>query len=187
MLRARRWRRRCRARANARDNADAIASLAPRFDSVERWAKGFQRCRPLAKGRIPAPILERAESIYHELLAEDAERILLHGDLHHDNVLLDKNRGWTIIDPKGVMGPPAYETGAMLRNPPGVHARAGLEASMRRRIAILHEVLGDDPEVIAAWAFSQLVLSTLWMLEDAQEGWETDLELALCFQRLGGF
>ncbi|MEC9440006.1 MAG: aminoglycoside phosphotransferase family protein, partial [Myxococcota bacterium] len=164
--------------------ASAIARDEDRFDNVERWALGFKRCRPLAKGKLSEDLLDRAEATYLELLASDPERILLHGDLHHDNVLFDAQRGWCIIDPKGVLGPPAYESGAMLRNPPGVHERADLDVSMRRRVEILHEVLGDDPEVIIAWAFSQIVLSILWMLEDNQPGWESDYKLALCFDAL---
>ena len=43
--------------------------------------------------------------------------MLLHGDLQHYNVLLDKDRGWVAIDPKGVVGELEYEVGALLRNP----------------------------------------------------------------------
>ena len=43
--------------------------------------------------------------------------MLLHGDLQHYNVLFDNQRGWTAIDPKGVVGELEYELGALLRNP----------------------------------------------------------------------
>ena len=127
---------------------------------------------------------ERAEAIYASLLKEDPERILLHGDLHHGNLLLDESRGWIIIDPKGVVGPPVYESGAMLRNPPGVHLRQKLDAMMSARVELISEVLGDDPEMITAWAFAQAVLSVLWSMEDSQPGWEAEVALARCFEEL---
>jgi streptomycin 6-kinase len=63
------------------------------------------------------------ESLYVEA-AELADRLLgdrrnirpLHGDLHHDNVLLSP-RGWLAIDPKGVLGEPAFDAANMFYNP----------------------------------------------------------------------
>jgi streptomycin 6-kinase len=45
---------------------------------------------------------------------------LLHGDLQHYNVLLDRKRGWLAIDPKGVVAEGEFELGAALRNPIGM-------------------------------------------------------------------
>src|SRR6266567_6137524 len=42
--------------------------------------------------------------------ASSAEPVLVHGDLHHDNVLSSARAGWLAIDPKGVAAEPAYET-----------------------------------------------------------------------------
>jgi streptomycin 6-kinase len=41
---------------------------------------------------------------------------LLHGELHHENILAAERAPWLAIDPKGVIGEPAYETGALIRN-----------------------------------------------------------------------
>ncbi len=38
------------------------------------------------------------------------------GDLHHENILAAERAPWLAIDPKGVIGEPAYEMGALLRN-----------------------------------------------------------------------
>jgi len=42
----------------------------------------------------------------------------MHGDFHHYNVL-SSDRGWLAIDPKGMLGPAAYEVGPLLMNPLG--------------------------------------------------------------------
>lgn len=52
-----------------------------------------------------------------KLAASQDETTLLHGDLHHYNVLSDVRRGWLAIDPKGVIGEVEYEAGAIFRNP----------------------------------------------------------------------
>ncbi len=40
----------------------------------------------------------------------------LHGDLHHENILYDKSRGFMIIDPKGVAGHAYYDCVQFLLN-----------------------------------------------------------------------
>ena len=41
---------------------------------------------------------------------------LVHGDLHHHNVLRSK-RGWLAIDPKPMLGEPEYDVASFLWNP----------------------------------------------------------------------
>lgn len=43
--------------------------------------------------------------------------MLLDGDLHHFNILRAHRQPWLAIDPKGLVGDPAYEVGAFLYNP----------------------------------------------------------------------
>ena len=51
-----------------------------------------------------------------ELLSSAGEPMLLHGDLHHYNILAAERQPWLAIDPKGVVGDPVYETGVFLYN-----------------------------------------------------------------------
>src|SRR5207244_1723119 len=60
---------------------------------------------------------EQGRRVYSDLCGSQRHRQLLHGDLHHYNVLFDARRGWLAIDPKGVVGELEYEVGAALRNP----------------------------------------------------------------------
>ena len=135
--------------------------------TVEDWGRGFDRIRPsaLAAGADP-DLIDRAGTLYRELCASQGRRVLLHGDLHHHNILFDDGRGWLAIDPKGVAGELAFETGAILRNPgpdPAVYADPKVIA---RRTGILAERLGLERERIHGWCFVQAVLSALWQVED---------------------
>jgi streptomycin 6-kinase len=92
--------------------------------------------------------------------------MLLHGDLQHYNVLLDSNRGWVAIDPKGVVGEMEYEVGAILRNPaeqPDVFVSVD---TIQSRLEILTTKLGLNYERALSWAFAQAVLSAIWDVED---------------------
>lgn len=139
------------------------------FPTVGGWADAaFRALRQRyagGTGPLPADVVDRGEREHAELVASAAPAVLLHGDLHHDNVL-GSDRGWLAIDPHGVLGEPLYEVGALLRNPVGLGARPDLPAILRRRVAILAEAYGADPERVRAWGRAHNVVSLLWSDED---------------------
>lgn len=55
------------------------------------------------------PYLEKAETIIQEISRKYPRRMLLHGDLHHENILKNETGGYTVIDPKGVIGDPVFD------------------------------------------------------------------------------
>jgi len=127
--------------------ADVIHRMSARKPArvcatVEDWAKGFERYSATGDDRIPAYLVEEGHRLYSELCASQRGPRLLHGDLHHYNVLFDSRRGWVAIDPKGVIGEIEYEIGAVLRNP---YERPDLFAStitVERRLAQFREQTG---------------------------------------------
>jgi streptomycin 6-kinase len=140
------------------------------FPTVGDWGKGFIRLRKLydgGTGPILPAMFDKAEQLYAELTASMAEPVLLHGDLHQDNILSAERERWLAVDPKGLIGEPVYETGALLRNFwPDILSIADPRPLMVRRIDQLSAELGFDRERIYNWGFSQAVLSVLWSLED---------------------
>jgi streptomycin 6-kinase len=135
------------------------------FVTVEDWGTDFDDYRR-AGGPLPAALVDRAAALYHDLCRSQGRRVLLHGDLHHDNVLLDARRGWLAIDPKGAIGERDYETGALLRNPTEDAARFATPAIIDRRVRIICERLGFDRARVLGWCFSQAVLSAIWAVQD---------------------
>ncbi len=137
------------------------------FPTVERWGAAFGRVRAANNGgcgQFPPELFEPAERIYSELCASQAKPMLLHGDLHHWNILSAQREPWLAIDPKGLAGEPAYDVGSLLRNKHD--AGPDLLALTQRRIAQLAEILEADQQRLTLWAFSQGVLSALWGFED---------------------
>src|SRR5262249_2677751 len=76
-----------------------------RWTTVEEWGAGFGRHQQSTRAdRLPSEIVGEAQGIFLDLCRSQTKRVLLHGDLHHDNVLYDEQLGWLSIDPKGVLG-----------------------------------------------------------------------------------
>lgn len=158
------------------------------FPTVARWAAGLGRLRRAfadGVGPFPVDLVALAETLFDELLADSAEAVLLHGDLHHDNILAAQRAPWLAIDPQGVIGEPAYEVGALLRNPfPWLWAEARPIALLRRRLHILGSELGFDWARLAAWGVAQAVLSAWWAYEDHDSDWQGQLRLAYWLRAL---
>jgi streptomycin 6-kinase len=144
--------------------------------TVESWGTAFERCAAPDAASIPSELVAAAHATFLELCASQAATRLLHGDLHHANVLLDSRLGWVAIDPKGVVGELAYEAGAALRNPCGRPELFSTPATIRKRVDCFAHVLQLDATRILSWAFAQAVLAAIWALEDdgvlgAGTGW----------------
>jgi len=115
---------------------------------------------------IPADYLHKARKLRDELIATSAPPALLHGDLHHDNILQNSN-DWIVIDPKGVIGEPAYEVAAFIRNPiPELLAHNNASGIINNRITQFAEILKLSEHRIINWCYAQAVLAWAWALED---------------------
>jgi streptomycin 6-kinase len=141
-----------------------------RFSTVAAWGMAFTELRERhagGTGPLPPALVDRAERIYAELVASSAPAVLLHGDLHHDNVLRSSRAGWLAVDPKGLLGEPAFEVGAMLHNPwPDLLRWPDPGRLLVRRVHQLAEGLDVDPERVRAWGFAFAVLAAVWFDED---------------------
>lgn len=67
-------------------------------------------------GPIPRRMVERAAELFDDLCADAPRETVLHGDLHHGNVLRAEREPWLAIDPSPLVGDPGYDCGAMLYN-----------------------------------------------------------------------
>lgn len=158
------------------------------FPTVNKWAAGLGRMRVIYKGGtgpLPEHFVDKAERLFSELLSSMDDVMLLHGDLHHFNILSSARAPWLAIDPKGVVGEPAYEVGAWLRNPyPQLIDHPDAKVTTSRRVNQLAAELGLDHHKIINWGIAQAVLSAWWSLEDHGHGWEYGIRCAELFSNL---
>ena len=139
------------------------------FIRLADWFDGLKELRAMfngGTGPLNEKMVERVERSVKDFFAENHKPVLMHGDFHHYNIL-SSERGWLVIDPKGVIGPACYEVGPFLINPWGDLLTGNDYRGMtKRRIDILHEHLGFERERIHEWGLAHAILSAWWSIED---------------------
>jgi streptomycin 6-kinase len=131
------------------------------FPHIKDWLTALDKDYPIHDG-----YLQKAKKLRDELLQNSEVDVLLHGDLHHDNIL-QNGENWFVIDPKGIIGDQAYEVAAFIRNPiPELLNHADAPNIIHNRIARFAEALELPYQRILDWCFVQAVLAWIWSLED---------------------
>jgi len=163
-------------REQTRIAAEAMKALhipEPAHHGMPHFSRWVERAFRLTRSewdpeeRMPRDLLDRAEQVFASLTDDRSHDVVLHGDLHHENLLWDETDGWIVIDPKGVIGPHCLEVGRFIQNQlPDKHWSGAAEALVRERIEVLHEVLEIEPEDLAAAALVDCVLGHVWSFED---------------------
>jgi streptomycin 6-kinase len=130
------------------------------------WCAAYDRNREaLSRGAdgFPATLFRRADAMRRDLLASTKTQTILHGDLHHFNVLRAQRAEWLAIDPKGLVGDRSFDVCQFLRNP----LPAGVSPAVnRRRLDIFCAELGLDRERTKDWCFVHAMLDACWDFED---------------------
>ncbi len=169
-------------RDDGRDPSGREASLSvthAKFIQLPDWFDQLQGVHEMVEGGtspFDEKLVERVERSTKEFFAENHQPVLMHGDFHHYNIL-SSERGWLVIDPKGVIGPACYEVGPLMMNPWGELPRGiNFKVRMKRRIDILHEHLGFERERIREWSLAHAILSAWWDYPNLH--WEYSMEVA---------
>jgi streptomycin 6-kinase len=102
-------------------------------DHVPRWLE-----------RAPGDLGASARALYSRL--DVGRATLVHGDLHHHNILRSQ-RGWLAIDPKPMLGEPEFDVPPFLWNPLPCRLRVD---HLESRLAAF-AAAGLDEERIRAW------------------------------------
>lgn len=126
---------------------------------LERW---FEPLFPAA--RAHGGVLERAASVAAELLAVQQEMTVLHGDIHHGNILDFGPRGWLAIDPKGLLGERTFDYANILCNPD--QQSATKPGRLSRQVGLIASVAHLEPKRLLAWVAAWAGLSAAFLIED---------------------
>ena len=135
-----------------------------KFRSLASWTQAipdYLKTYPNGGGFLPHALVDKANGLRAELL-DEADKTLLHADLHHGNILSASRAPYLAIDPKGIVGNKGFDVTAFLRNPLGISKHPGFEATLKRRISIFSEMLGLSEQEIASWSIIQTVLDRCW-------------------------
>ena len=122
--------------------------------------------------------MEQALKIGKEMFEKYPDRYLLHGDLHHENILIDANGECKVIDPKGVIGPKIFDTPRYILNELNPDINKTGEAHIRYVINRIAELLAYSEEDVKKLFFMETILGNIWCLEDGEDIDEEDIEVA---------
>jgi streptomycin 6-kinase len=137
---------------------------------------------------MPRYLIDSAEQAFEDIERGASEHVVLHGDLHHENILFDQRSGWVAIDPKGVIGPHCLEMARYLLNylPEDVPLARGEEV-IRARLDVFAAELGYPWRTLAACGLVDCILGLCWAFEeegDLGPYWQHGVQLAHVLQRL---
>lgn len=147
------------------------APFVPLADYVAHWWDDLPRLT--AGAGYEEAVVAAAVARGRDLAATQPRRVLLHGDFHPGNVLAAQREPWLCIDPKPLVGEPAYDLAQWLAN----RARFVIGSDdavtiLRRHVDRFAADLGLDPARIAGWAFVKAI------------GWQWEPEFVTLFQQV---
>lgn len=125
---------------------------------------------------------QSAAKLAKELLESPLNTTVLHGDIHHENILRHPERGWLAIDPKGLLGEKTFDTANLFYNPGSPLQIYGCE-----RIESVAEICSKELDIemkrILSFAYVYGYLKAAWMIEDGIDPGPT-LEIAQSIKTL---
>src|SRR3989344_5751794 len=153
--------------------------------TVTAWTAVFKSIKKKKDSPMPLIVLEKAESLFTDLDQSKTADALLHGDLHHDNILFDDTRGWLGIDPKGVIGEPLFNAARFLNNPnPYLSEMDNPKRIIERRLEMLSSAFEADKNRLAAWAYVDCILTACWWIETGGTTCNFSLQCAEIFDSM---
>lgn len=132
-------------------------SLLPIRDRFEAL---FQRARDDKTAGRPSPYVQGAIIADH-LMSSALELRGLHGDLHHDNIMLS-SRGWLVIDPVGLIGEAGFGAANMFYDPADRDDLCLDPERISQMADAFSKVLDVDPRRLLDQAYAYGYLSAAW-------------------------
>ncbi|GKX63968.1 Aminoglycoside/hydroxyurea antibiotic resistance kinase [Pragia fontium] len=134
------------------------AAVLPELMPLSQWFAGLA---PAAKQH--GGILIDALSVANQLLTTPQGEVVLHGDIHHENILDFGELGWRAIDPKGLIGERGFDYANVFCNPLGCEPSA---EQFHQRLALISRYARLEPRRLLMWILAWCGLSASWFLED---------------------
>ncbi|WP_218054623.1 aminoglycoside phosphotransferase family protein [Legionella massiliensis] len=139
----------------------------PKLLALSDWFRSLEAAASQLGG-----MFKQSYAVAKELLDSPEDVVVLHGDIHHGNILDFGSRGWLAIDPKHLQGERGYDYANLFCNPDQIIAtRPG---RLLQQLQIVAEAAQLNKQRLLKWIFAYAGLSAAWSLEDKQSA-----ELAL--------
>lgn len=114
--------------------------------------------------------VHRSAVVARELLTDPWDETVLHGDLHHGNVLdfgTVQSAVWRAIDPKSLVGERGFDLANIMCNPTSAAATA--PGRLSRQVAAVSEAADIDRVRLLQWVVAWTGLSATWHGESTEQ------------------
>ena len=135
-------------------------------------------CEYCIQHRVAEDMASRAHLFCAEMFEKYPDRVFLHGDLHHDNLLLRTDGSYALIDPKGVVGPAIMDLPRFILNELDTDHACPDGQHIEEVIRLLGEQSGYPAEDIEKLFYMETVLANIWCVEDGEEMNRHEIEIA---------
>jgi len=145
----------------------ALPQLRALSTYIERWTNNLAALP--ADAPVPRRMVEQAVSLGRDFVTDAAtDDVMIHGDLHYENVLAADREPWLVIDPKPMAGDGHYEVAALLWNRWDEAVATGdVRTAVRQRFHTVVDIAGLDEERTRDWVVVRMLHNALWCIEDA--------------------
>lgn len=110
--------------------------------------------------------MKKAKDICLSVSSSYPQKMLLHGDFHHDNILLRDHEEYIIIDPKGVIGDPVFDIPRFILNEFEDEKTPELHAKVIEIISSIEKSLDIPNEIIKQCLYVETAMGNCWCVED---------------------
>ena len=142
------------------------------------WAVELAAAGRRPPSGVPAPVLDRASALLDDLV-DGVRPVLLHTDLHYENVLAGHREPWLAIDPKPLLGDPAYEVAPLLWNRWDEAISSGdIAGHLRWRADVVTEAAGLEHALVAGWVVVREAVEALDATGEDDAEWR-DMSVAI--------
>ena len=128
----------------------------------------FRCLAPAAKKH--GGILTHCAAVANVLLSSPQNEVVLHGDLHHGNILDFGTKGWLAIDPaKGLVGERGFDYANIFTNPDlaAPTKPVAIEPEIfAQRVNIVSEIAKIERQRLLMWIIAWCGLSSAWFLQE---------------------
>ena len=136
----------------------AAAPFTPLRDEAARWARNLPDSWERAGRPFERRLVDAAVEYLEALAGSQGPEVLLHQDLHSDNILRSQREPWLAIDPKPLTGEREFGIAPVVRAPELGHGRNLVLGRLDR----LSSGLGLDRERARGWVVAQTLA---WSIE----------------------
>ena len=138
----------------------AQKSSCPDLVPLDIWFKDLKAAAAKYGG-----VFGSCNKIANKLLRDPVDEVVLHGDIHHGNILDFGAKGWLAIDPKGLLGERGFDYANLFCNPDVVTATK--PGRLAQRVKVISAEAGLDPVRLLQWIAAWAGLSAAWAHDDS--------------------